>query len=201
MTRSLRAPALMATVALFSGAVLVGCSKKTDGAAKTAGTQASTPAQSGARASTTNAGSSKVATVDPNKVIARQTFKLRKNPEDTVEVGIVSLTASAKITTLQLVFTPHFKSMAATEAVDIFSIFERDLYRPYLLDLDHLKRYDVVRGTNSSTFSSDEVSTKTVNGTPMAAYAVFAAPQDGATAFDVHIADWWPEFKAVPVQR
>lgn len=89
---------------------------------------------------------------------------------------------------LQLVLTPRFKSVAADEAVDIFDIFERSLYRPYLLDLDHHKRYDVVKGTNSSKFSSDEVDTKTVNGTPMAAYAVFAAPQDGATTFDVHIA-------------
>lgn len=44
-------------------------------------------------------GASKVATVDPTKVIARADLQAAENPEDTVEVAMVSLTAAATITT------------------------------------------------------------------------------------------------------
>ena len=188
---------MLAAVAV-SLAVFAGCSGKSDNAAKPAGTESTGTEKAGPSGS---AAPSKVETVDPSKVFARQTFKLPKKPEDTVEVGVVSLVVTGKIATLRLVFTPHLQSESATEAVSIFKILGRTGFRPYLMDFEHLKRYNVVKGTGASTLATADVDTKTVNGTSVAAFAVFAAPEDGAKTVDVHITEFWPEFKAVPVQR
>ena len=188
--------ALRVSSLALSIALLGGCSDEKDGAAR-----ATTPGtEKAAKGDAGTAAPSQVATVDPDKVIARQTFKLRKKPEDTVEVGLVSLTVSGKIATLQLVLTPRFKSEPAGETIDIFDIYEGSSFNPYLLDVGNLKRYDVVRG-GGSRFASDSVESKTVNGTPMSAFAVFAAPEDAITTVDVHASDWWPAFKAVAFQR
>lgn len=192
--RSHRA-SLASTIAL-SIALLGGCSGEKEGSA-TGPTPVTEKAAKGAGGS---AAPSQVATVDPDKVVARQTFKLRKKPEDTVEVGLVSLTVSGKIATLQLVLTPRFKSKPAAETIQIFDIYEGSGFNPYLLDLGNLKRYDVVKGSGSR-FASDSVDTRTVNGTSMSAFAVFAAPEDPITTVDVHASDWWPAFKAVAIQR
>ncbi|MBW3651140.1 MAG: hypothetical protein KY458_11285 [Actinobacteria bacterium] len=186
--------AVLAAVTVLSVAGLVGCSDKDGGTA-------SSPGSTGPGAGKVGTGGpAQVATVDPDKVLARQTFKLRRTPEDTVEVGVVSLVVTGKVATLTLVMTPRFKSVPADMAVSVYDIYENGVFGPYLLDLANLKRYDVVR-SGPKELASDSVHTETVNGTPMSAYAVFAAPQDGATEVDVHIADWWPAFKAVPVQR
>jgi len=192
-SRPMRA-AVLAAVTVLSVAGVVGCSDKDRGTASSPGSAVPATGKAG------TAGPAPLATVDPDKVLARQTFKLRRKPEDTVEVGVVSLVVTGKVATLNLIMTPRFKSVPADKAVSVYDIYENTVFGPYLLDLANLKRYDVVR-SGPKEFASDSIHTETVNGTPMSAYAVFAAPQDGATAVDVHIADWWPAFKAVPVQR
>ena len=195
-----RRAAVVAVLVVLSVAGLGGCSDDDDGGASSPGSTVAGAGKAGAGGQAGSAGPAQVATVDPDKVLARQTFKLRRKPDDTVEVGVVSLVVTGKVATLNLVMTPRFKSVPADRAVSIYDIYENNVFGPYLLDLANLKRYDVVR-SGPKEFASDSVHTETVNGTPMSAYAVFAAPQDGATAVDVHIADWWPAFKAVPVQR
>ena len=196
--------AARAGVAFLVIASLAGCSRDDGGPAQGSGTTEAGGA-GGAGATTTTAGGSRAGepvTVDPDKVVATQTFKLQKRPENTVEVGVVSLKVNGRVAVLRLVFTPRFATASANEAISIYDIFERNGYYPYLLDMEHLKRYDVVRAEDgSSTFASDSVGTRTVNGTPMAAYAVFAAPEDGATKLDVHVADYWPAFEGIAVQR
>jgi len=133
-------------------------------------------------------------------VIAKQTVNMREKPEDTVEFGLQSLTVEGSIATLRLVVTPRFKSESADETISLFDVYTPSVLPFYLLDRKNLKRYDIVRN-GPKLFASDSGSTETVNGTPMAAYAVFAAPQDEAPTIDVFMADYWPEFKNVPVKR
>ncbi len=143
----------------------------------------------------------KVDKLDPNDVLAKQTVSMPKNPQDTVEFGLQSLTVEGSIATLRLVVTPRFKSESADEAISLNDIYGSGKYLGfYLLDRKNLKRYDIVRN-GPKLFASDDGDTKTVNGTPMAAYAVFAAPQDEIPTIDVFMADYWPEFKNVPVKR
>ena len=142
----------------------------------------------------------KVDKLDPNDVLAKQTVSMPKNPQDTVEFGLQSLTVEGSIATLRLVVTPRFKSESADETISLFDIYGAVNGGIYLLDRKNLKRYDVVRN-GPKKFESDSVDTKTVNGTPMAVYAVFAAPQDEIATIDVFVADYWPAFKNVPVKR
>lgn len=142
----------------------------------------------------------KVDKLDPNNVLAKQTVSMRDNPQDTVDFGLQSLTVEGSIATLRLVVTPHFKSESADKAISLFDIYRPSILGFYLLDRKNLKRYDIVRD-GPKLFASDSVGTETVNGTPMAAYAVFAAPQDEVPTIDVFMADYWPEFKNVPVKR
>jgi len=142
----------------------------------------------------------KVDKLNPNDVLAKQTVSMRENPQDTVEFGLQSLTVEGSIATLRLVVTPRFKSESADETISLNDIYSPSVLGIYLLDRKNLKRYDIVR-SGPTLFASDSVSTKTVNGTPMAAYAVFAAPQDEIPTIDVFMADYWPEFKNVPVKR
>ena len=180
--------------------VLGGCSDSDDGTAGTA-TSPTSARSTGGGGGGDDAEAAEAAEIDPDDVIAKQTFKLRRNPENTVEVGIVSLVVTGKVATLRMVFTPRFASVAAGTTVDLYDIYEQEVFGAYLLDLPHLKRYDIVRSNSNELFASDTTTSESVNGSPMAVYAVFAAPEDGATAVDVHIADWWPAFKAVPVKR
>lgn len=142
----------------------------------------------------------KVDKLDSNDVLAKQTVSMRENPQDTVDFGLQSLTVEGNIATLRLVVTTNFKSKSADETVSLFDIYRPSVLPFYLLDRKNLKRYDIVRN-GPKLFASDSGDTKTVNGTPMAVYAVFAAPQDEIATIDVFVADYWPEFKNVPVTR
>lgn len=141
----------------------------------------------------------KVDKLDPNDVLAKQTVSIPDNPQDTVDFGLQSLTVEGSIATLRLVVTPRFKSKSADDAISLYDIYRPNVLPFYLLDRKNLKRYDIVR-SGPKLFASDS-STETVNGTPMATYAVFAAPQDEVPTIDVFMADYWPEFKNVPVKR
>ncbi len=182
-----------------AGLVLVsGCSGGGDGEPAADGPATTTTAakeKAGGKDS-----SIKVDKLDPNDVLAKQTVSMPENPQDTVDFGLQSLTVEGSIATLRLVVTPHFKSESADKAISLYDIYKPSVLACYLLDRKNLKRYDIVRN-GPTLFASDSVDTKTVNGTPMAAYAVFAAPQDEVPTIDVFMADYWPEFQNVPVKR
>ena len=186
----------MAVAALVS---LSGCSGGDDGESAT---DEPTKTTTAAKEKTGGKDSSiKVGKLDPNDVLAKQTVSMRENPQDTVDFGLQSLTVEGSIATLRLVVTPRFKSESADETISLNDIYGSGKYLGfYLLDRKNLKRYNVVR-SGPTEFASDGLDTKTVNGTPMAAYAVFAAPQDEVPTIDVFMADYWPEFKNVPVKR
>ena len=185
--------------AVASLLVLSGCSTGSDG--EPAADGPTTSATAGAEKTAGAAdGSIEVDTFDASDVLAKQTVRMPENPEDTVEFGLQSLVVEGSIATLQLVVTPRFKSESADEMISLFDIYGPNVLPLYLLDRKNLKRYDIVR-SGPKVFASNSVGTRTVNGTPMAAYAVFAAPQDEIATIDVFMADYWPEFKNVPVQR
>lgn len=187
---------LLAAVA--SLLVLSGCSA---GSGEPVAGGPTTSATAGGEKTSGGADSSiEVDTFDPSDVVAKQTVRMPENPQDTVEFGLQSLTVEGSIATLKLVVTPRFTSESADEVISLFDIYSPNVVPFYLLDRKNLKRYDIVR-SGPKVFASDSVGTETVNGTPMAAYAVFAAPQDEIATIDVFMADYWPEFKNVPVKR
>jgi len=186
-------------VAVATLVLLSGCSGGDDG---DPAANESTKTTTAAKEKTGGKESSiKVDKLDPSDVLAKQTVNMPENPQDTIDFGLQSLTVEGSIATLRLVVTPRFKSESADETISLNDIYGTGRYLGfYLLDRKNLKRYNVVR-SGPTEFASDELVTKTVNGTPMAVYAVFAAPQDEVPTIDVFMADYWPEFKNVPVKR
>ena len=137
---------------------------------------------------------------DPEDVIVEQTYALTERPEDAVTVGIQSLVVDGPVMTLIMVVTPDFASVSDDEAVSLFDINEETLFRPTLLDRANLKEYSVITD-GGVAWASDNVETRTRNGTPMRVFATFAAPEDDIDAIEVSFRSVWTPFTDVPVQQ
>jgi hypothetical protein len=137
---------------------------------------------------------------DPEDVIVEQTYALTERPEDAVTVGIQSLVVDGPVTTLTMVVTPDFASVSDDEAVSLFDINEETLFRPTLLDRANLKEYSVITD-GGVAWASDNVETRTRNGTPMRVFATFAAPEDDIDAIEVSFRSVWTPFTDVPIQQ
>ena len=77
----------------------------------------------------------------------------------------------------------------------------KSTFAPELIDVENLKEYSVVTTSGGSRWSSSDLGTKGVNGSPMTAYAWFAAPEDDIDAIDVRVTEFWPTFTDVPITR
>jgi hypothetical protein len=117
-----------------------------------------------------------------------------------VTVGIQSLVVDGPVMTLNLVVTPDFSSVSDEEAVSLFDVNEETLFRPTLLDRENLKEYSVITDAVTA-WASDNVETRTRNGTPMRVFATFAAPEDDIDAIEVSFRSVWTPFIDVPIQR
>jgi len=137
---------------------------------------------------------------DPEDVIVEQTYALTERPEDAVTVGIQSLVVDGPVMTLIMVVTPDFASVSDDEAVSLFDINEETLFRPTLLDRANLKEYSVITD-GGVAWASDNVETRTRNGTPMRVFATCAAPEDDIDAIEVSFRSVWTPFTDVPVQQ
>ena len=137
---------------------------------------------------------------DPEDVIVEQTYALTENPDDAVTVGIQSLVVDGPAMTLTMVVTPDFSSVSDDEAVSLFDINEETLFRPTLLDRANLKEYSVITD-GGVAWASDNVETRTRNGTPMRVFATFAAPEDDIDAIEVSFRSVWTPFTDVPIQQ
>lgn len=137
---------------------------------------------------------------DPEDVIVEQTYALTERPEDAVTVGIQSLVVDGPAMTLIMVVTPDFASVSDDEAVSLFDINEETLFRPTLLDRANLKEYSVITD-GGVAWASDNVETRTRNGTPMRVFATFAAPEDDIDAIEVSFRSVWTPFTDVPIQQ
>lgn len=163
--------------------------------AGTPSTAASTPA------STAGSSGAGVEAVDAAKVVAEQTVKVPKFSDSTVTIGVQALEVRGSVMVLRLLITPKF-SAAALEgrtSVTLFRALSETAFRPTLIDPEHLKEYSPLGG--SAPWVSNLSGTQSANGTPMLAWAYFAAPQDGISAIDVRVADFVPAFTRVPISK
>lgn len=143
-----------------------------------------------------------VESFDAGKAIVKQTVTLPKSPEDKVTFGVLSLTVKGKVMELRLAVTPDFASTSKSDTVRLFDSMSDTSFAPTLVDLDNLKEYSVIVATGSGPrWLSNDVETISQNGTPMLAYAYFAAPEDDIDDIDVRVTDFWPAFTNVPITR
>lgn len=136
----------------------------------------------------------------PDDVLAAQTVAMPTRPEDEVTVGVLSLRVEGDVMVLRLAITPHFTSVDDTDEVSLFEILQRTSFAPVLIDMEHLKEYSVISETGQG-WTSGSARTRTANGTPMLAWAVFAAPEDDIDTINLRVTDWWPPFTDVPIER
>ncbi|MBC7375440.1 MAG: hypothetical protein H7323_15745 [Frankiales bacterium] len=142
------------------------------------------------------------------KTLVEQTVSSPGAPEDKVTIGVQSLTVEDKTMVLRLVLTPDFRSVSDNEPVELrdaarvgSQFFGVDLR---LLDRKNLKEYGVVSSRENSLvrwWASGSGDVSSVNGEPMYAFAVFAAPEDDIDSIDVRVNEQWPEFTDVPITR
>lgn len=140
---------------------------------------------------------------DLDDVLVEQTVAQPGNPDDLTTVGVRSLRVDGDVMVLELAVTPDFASVSDTTTVSLYDIWRSvaGYFAPTLLDREHLKRYSPLRGGPGQSFTSDSTYVSSINGEPMRAFAVFAAPEDDIDAIDVVLADAWPPFRDVPVER
>jgi hypothetical protein len=140
---------------------------------------------------------------DLEDVLVEQTVAQPADPDDLTTVGVRSLRVEGDVMVLELAVTPDFASVSDSSTLSLYDIWRgvAGTFQPTLLDRVNLKRYQVVQAGAGRSFASDAVYTRTVNGQPVRAYAVFAAPEDDIEVIDVVLADAWPAFTDVPVER
>lgn len=142
-----------------------------------------------------------VESFDAGAALATQTVTLPKNPEDRITLAVLSLTVQGKMMVLRLALTPDLASRSDSDSVNLFTSTGQTNFRPTLVDVENLKEYQVVLATGGGKWSSDDLGTEAQNGTPLFAYAYFAAPEDDIDDIDVHVTDFWPAFTDVPITR
>jgi hypothetical protein len=155
-------------------------------------------------ASTTTAGSGASVEQRSTDVVVEQTVAPPDAPEDRVTVGVESLRVEGPTMVLRLVVTPDLASVPDGEPVQLgkamdvgAQFFGTSLL---LLDRENLTEYSVVHD-QATWWASASGEVESVNGEPMHAFAVFAAPPDDVEALDLRLDERWPELVDVPVTR
>lgn len=181
------------SAALCLGLLLTGC---------TGGDGAKAPSAGGEQVGSQSSGAG--VEERSTKTLVEQTVSSPDAPEDKVTIGVQSLTVKDKTMVLRLVLTPDFRSVSDNEPVELgdavrvgaqfFGVALR------LLDRRNLKEYSVVHN-GDKWWASDAGDVSSVNGEPMHAFAVFAAPEDDVDSIDVRVDEQWPEFTDVPITR
>lgn len=140
---------------------------------------------------------------DLDEVLVEQTVAQPGAPDDTATIGVRSLRVEGEVMVLELAVTPDFASVSDGDTVSLYEIFSTvdGTFDPTLLDRVNLKRYSIVEADNGLDYASDPVYTAAGNGESVRAFAVFAAPEDDVDVIDVVLADPWPAFTDVPVER
>jgi hypothetical protein len=180
-------------------ALLVGCSGD-DGQSSNAADQqneATADATGGATAGA-DAAAAGVENINPEDVIVEQTVAIPDNPDNKVTLGVHSLAVEGEVMVLRLVVTPQFAS-ESNDASLSFTALGDSLFRPRLVDGANLKEYEPIGG--GVPWVSDETEVEAINGSPMLAWAYFAAPEDPIETIDVRVSDGWPAFTDVPITR
>ncbi|MBW3648728.1 MAG: hypothetical protein KY440_13335 [Actinobacteria bacterium] len=138
---------------------------------------------------------------DPEDALVQQTLTLPQSPQDKVDIGVLSLEVEGQVMFLRLAVTPDFGSESDSKALSLFTSLGQTTFAPTLVDVENLKEYAVVQAGSGKRWASSDLGTTSMNGTPMLAYAVFAAPEDDISSIDVRVTDFWPAFTDVPITR
>ena len=134
-----------------------------------------------------------------DEVVVEQTVALPESPDDEVTLGVHPLVVEGDVMVLRVTMTPRFASVSDREVINLFEVMGEALFRPQLIDGENLKEYSVIGGP--VPWNSGELELETVNGSPMVAWAYYAAPVDDLEAIDVRISDGWPAFTDVPISQ
>lgn len=181
-------------VASISALALTGCSSAPSDSGKD-GQNSDSKGSAGSDAS--GAG---VAETNFDDIIVKQDVEVKGSEENTATIGVLSLKVEGKVQTLRLAVTPHFDSADDDDQISIFKVWNERSFSPQLVDKDNLKVYSPIRNSFEN-WASDSVYTKTKNETPMEAWVVYAAPEDDIDTVDIRLADEWPLFTDVPIDR
>jgi len=172
-------------------------------AAAPAGTKASSSAQAGAPPDETEdapASGAGVEKVDLTSVVVEQTLVAVDDPDNSLQVGVLSLQVEDEVMRLELALTPDVAGVSDSQRLRLYDL--RFFYDdPSLMDRENLKRYEVVNAGAGTTYESDTFETQTVNGRAMRVYYYFAAPEDDIDSIDVVLSDGYPAFTDVPITR
>lgn len=198
----MRIPALRRNLSvglLASAVLLTGC---TDGGDDDGGTSSAAEAGSSTRSGgggTQESGSdARVEDVNLGSPIVEQTVALPERPEDEVTLGVLDLTVRGKVMVLRMAVTPKFSSESSSESISLNDALGEGYFTPTLLDEENLKEYHLIEQFGPTGWKSDE-NTSAVNGTPILAWAYFAAPEDDIDAVDLRVRDGFPAFLDVPI--
>lgn len=192
-------------VAFATAALVAGCGSDPDPEPAAAEDSASAPDtgasqdDEGADSGTTD--SAGVEDVDTENAIVSQTVSMPADPKDSVEISVLSLKVEGEVMQLRLALTPDFASVSDSDTVKLFRAVGGSTFSPELIDVENLKEYSVVTTRGMSRWSSSDLGTEGVNGSPMTAFAWFAAPEDDIDAIDVRVTEFWPTFTDVPITR
>jgi hypothetical protein len=195
-------------VALVTGVavagLLAGCTGGDDkgGTGESASSAATSRASSGAEAAdggTDGSASGAAVTVGGHDYtpVVQATVTVPNKPENTVDVGVVSLVAKGRSVELRVVMTPHLTGGAADGAVNVFEMFGNSVH-PQLVDVDALTSYELL-ATAGKQLETDVVDARTQDGEPLLYQAWFPRPQGDPAAVDVWLHGSWPVFEDVPV--
>lgn len=203
----MRAPKLIVPV-VAAATLLAGCAIFDDEPAEdgeSGDEQGDEPKASPGASKTANGGqagsSVGVADVDPDDVLAEQTFTL-PGTDDEVDVGVISLQVDDETMTLQLSYTPEFSSASSNDTISVWDMRGAGDGggKPTFIDRENLKEYSLIED-GPDKWQADEVHTETTNGEPVVWWGVYPAPEDEVDTFDLRILPNVPEFTDVPVQQ
>jgi len=184
----------------LAAALLTSCTDDTDAPA-TPPAQASAPAVGKDPSGGPSDSGAGVEEFDPEAAIVSQTVAVPQSPEDQVEVSVLSLEVQGEVMKLRLAVTPRFTSVSDNDSINLFQALAETSYRPTLVDMDNLKQYAVLKDDDLLLLGSASVDTEARNGSPMLAYAYFAAPEDDIEVVDLRLTDFWPTFTDIPITR
>lgn len=141
---------------------------------------------------------------DVGTVVEQTVVSNPESPDDWATVGITSLAVEGQTMVLRLVVTPDFASVSDSDEVDLGEAMDVGAQffgvNLRLLDRENLKEYSVIHDGNM-WWASAAGMVGAVNGEPMHAFAVFAAPEDDIDSIDVRLDENWPELTDVPITR
>lgn len=128
-------------------------------------------------------------------IVATQEVTLPQG-RGTATVEIEALRVDDQVQILTFWVTPHLADTSDT--LNLFEFTNQSRFAPRLVDKANLKEYTTLEKMGKA-WATDSLSAEAGDGETFKVWAVFAAPEDGATQFDVTITDRYPRFTDIPV--